>query len=78
LKLINLAMALILLSFNTVAKSPLIPLKHFTQMPMVSSPSISPDGKNIAVILNQGEFTQVAIMPFHDRSNVKVVLQLGV
>jgi dipeptidyl aminopeptidase/acylaminoacyl peptidase len=78
LKIINLTLVLILISFNTIAKSPLIPLKHFTQMPMVSSPSISPDGKNIAVILNQGEFTQVAVMPFNDRSKVKVLLQLGV
>ena len=47
-------------------------------MPMVSSPSISPDEKNIAVILNQGEFTQMAIIPFADRSNVTVILQLGI
>jgi dipeptidyl aminopeptidase/acylaminoacyl peptidase len=78
LKIINLTLVLILISFNTIAKSPLIPLKHFTQMPMVSSPSVSPDGQNIAVILNQGEFTQVAVMPFNDRSKVKVLLQLGV
>jgi dipeptidyl aminopeptidase/acylaminoacyl peptidase len=77
LKIISMALVLILLSFNTIAKSPLIPLKHFTQMPMVSSPAISPDGKNIAVILNQGEFTQVAIMPFNERTKVKIVLQLG-
>ena len=74
LKIINLTLVLILISFNTIAKSPLIPLKHFTQMPMVSSPSVSPDGQNIAVILNQGEFTQVAVMPFNDRSKVKVLL----
>jgi dipeptidyl aminopeptidase/acylaminoacyl peptidase len=77
LKIINLALVLILISFNSLAKTPLIPLKLFTQMPMVSSPSISPDGKNIAVILNQGEFTKVAITPFTDRSNVTVILQLG-
>jgi dipeptidyl aminopeptidase/acylaminoacyl peptidase len=77
LRIINVALILIILSFNTIAKSPLIPLKHFTQMPMVSTPSISPDGKNIAVILNQGEFTQVAVIPFNDRSNIKVLLQLG-
>jgi len=76
-KVINLALIFVLLSFNSIAKQPLIPLNNFTQMPMVSSPSISPDGKNIAVILNQGEFTQVAIMPFNDRRNVKVILQLG-
>jgi len=46
-------------------------------MPMVSSPSISPDGKNIAVILNQGEFTQVAIIPFENRKEMTVVVQLG-
>jgi dipeptidyl aminopeptidase/acylaminoacyl peptidase len=77
LKNLTLALVLILLAFNTTAKKPLIPLDHFTQMPMVSSPSISPDGKNIAVILNQGELTQVAVMPFNDSSNVKVILQLG-
>jgi hypothetical protein len=60
---------------NTLAKSPLIPLENFTKMPMVSSPAISPDGKSIAVILNQGEFTQVAIVPFNDRSKVMEVMQ---
>lgn len=54
-----------------------IPLDYFTQMPMVQKPRISPDGKNIAVILNQGENTQIAILPFDDKSNMKVVLQLG-
>ncbi len=59
------------------AKKPLIPLEHFNQMPMVSSPVISPDGNNIAVILNQGEFAQVAVVPFSDRAAVKVLLRLG-
>ncbi len=78
LRIINVALMLSILSFNTIAKTPLIPLEHFTQMPMVSKPSISPDGKNIAVILNQGEFTQVAVIPFNKSSNAKVLLQLGV
>jgi len=72
-----MSILLVLLSFNTIAKSPLIPLKHFTKMPMVSSPQISPDGKNIAVILNEEEFTQIAIIPFNDSSKMKVILQLG-
>jgi dipeptidyl aminopeptidase/acylaminoacyl peptidase len=77
LKFMKLALILILVSLNTAAKSPLIPLEHFTKMPMVSSPTISPDGKNIALILNQGEFTKVAIVSFNDRSKIKVILQLS-
>ncbi|XPF96038.1 alpha/beta hydrolase family protein [Colwellia sp. RE-S-Sl-9] len=60
-----------------MAKNASVPLEYFNQMPMVEIPTISPDGKNIAVILNQGENTQVAIFPFDDKSKMKVVLQLG-
>jgi dipeptidyl aminopeptidase/acylaminoacyl peptidase len=60
-----------------MAKEAVIPLEHFNQMPLVQQPSISPDGKNIAVILNQGDTTQVAIFPFDDKSKMQVLLQLG-
>jgi len=77
LKLFNIILLSAIISFNTFANSPLIPLKHFTQMPMVSNPSISPDGNNIAVILNQGGFTKVAIIPFKNSREMTVVVELG-
>jgi len=69
--------SLFLLSTNLLAKEGQIPLEYFNQMPMVEEPIISPDGKNIAVIFNQGELTQVALFPFDDKSQMKVILQLG-
>lgn len=54
-----------------------IPLKHFSKMPMVSEPTISPNGEHIAVMLNQGEFTQIAIVKFADPNDLQVILQLG-
>ncbi|NQY65751.1 MAG: S9 family peptidase [Alteromonadaceae bacterium] len=68
---------LFLLSTALNAKEATIPLKHFNQMPMVKLPSISPDGKHIASILNQGDLTQVAIFPFEDKTKMQVLLQLG-
>ena len=68
---------LFLLSTALNAKEATIPLKHFNQMPMVKLPSISPDGKHIASILNQGDLTQVAIFPFEDETKMQVLLQLG-
>ena len=59
------------------ARASEIPLGHFSKMPMVSSPVISPDGQHIGVILNQGEFTQIAIVKFDNPSDMKVILQLG-
>ena len=61
----------------SLAKSQQIPLKDFYQLPMVQMPALSPDGKHIAVVLNQGEATQVAIVDFNDHSKVSVILQLG-
>jgi dipeptidyl aminopeptidase/acylaminoacyl peptidase len=74
-----LAISLIAMFFTqpTVAAGQLIPLKHFNQMPMVQMPAISPDGKNIAVIVNQGEFTQVALIPFENARKMTYVLKLG-
>lgn len=54
-----------------------IPLSSFNQMPMVQQPSISPDGKNIAVIINRDEQTQVSISPFNDPSNLLTVATLA-
>ncbi|WP_448566944.1 alpha/beta fold hydrolase [Thalassotalea ganghwensis] len=74
-----LFVAAVLLSISqfSFAKSQQIPLQHFYQLPMVQNPVISPDGKNIAVILNQDGLTQVAIVDFNDHSKVNVILQLG-
>jgi len=59
------------------AKKELIPVSAFNQMPMVQQPTISPNGKNIAVITNQGDKTQVAIIPFDDKQTMNVILALG-
>lgn len=74
---VSLVFLLLISSFMVSANKNEIPLEHFSQMPMVQSPSISPDGKHIAVILNQGEFTQVAIVKFENPSDMAVILQLG-
>jgi dipeptidyl aminopeptidase/acylaminoacyl peptidase len=39
----------------------------FSQMPIVESPQISPDGSNIAAIFNTAEGPQVVMMPFGTR-----------
>ncbi|NQZ12097.1 MAG: S9 family peptidase [Algicola sp.] len=74
-----LAMSLIAMfaTHQAMAQGQLIPLEHFNQMPMVQMPAISPDGKNIAVIVNQGEFTQVALIPFENARKMTYVLKLG-
>ena len=64
LKPLFIFISFFLLSTGIIAKEATTPLKHFNQMPMVEQPSISPDGKNIAVILNQEDLTQVAIFLF--------------
>jgi dipeptidyl aminopeptidase/acylaminoacyl peptidase len=75
--LLMTALLSLMTSTIAMAKSPSVPLKQFYQMPMVESPTISPNGNNIAVILNQGEDVQVAVVPFNDKSKVKVLLKLG-
>ncbi len=72
-----LLFSIFLFAANAMAKEAVIPLEHFNQMPLVQQPIISPDGKNIAVILNQGDTTQVAMFPFDDKSKMQVLLQLG-
>lgn len=54
-----------------------IPVSAFNQMPMVQQPTISPDGKNIAVITNQNDNTQISIIPFDDKSQLNTILALG-
>ncbi|NQZ23207.1 MAG: S9 family peptidase [Colwellia sp.] len=72
-----LLFSIFLFSASAMAKEAVIPLEHFNQMPLVQQPIISPDGKNIAVILNQGDTTQVAMFPFDDKSKMQILLQLG-
>ena len=45
-------------------------------MPMVEQPSLSPDGKNIAVIINRETQTQVSIVPFNDPRQITAVVGL--
>lgn len=39
----------------------------YSQLPMVESPQLSPDGQHIAAIINTAEGPQVVLMPFGDR-----------
>ncbi|MCG7532272.1 S9 family peptidase [Psychrobium sp. MM17-31] len=54
-----------------------IPITEFNKMPMVAQPSVSPDGKNIATIVNSEDKTQVAIIPFNDPSKMSIIVALG-
>lgn len=54
-----------------------IPISEFNKMPMVAQPSVSPDGKNIATIVNSEDKTQVAIIPFNDPSKMSIIVALG-
>jgi hypothetical protein len=77
-KQVSILILLALFSANSVAaKKQQIPVSAFNQMPMVQQPSISPDGKNIAVITNQGNKTQVSIVPFEDKKSMSTILALG-
>jgi dipeptidyl aminopeptidase/acylaminoacyl peptidase len=77
-KQVSILILLALFSVNSVAaKKQQIPVSAFNQMPMVQQPTISPDGKNIAVITNQGDNTQVSIVPFENKKSMSVILELG-
>jgi len=77
-KQISLLILLALISTNSIAaKKTQIPVSAFNQMPMVQQPIISPDGENIAVITNQGDQTQVSIVPFNDPGAMKTIVALG-
>lgn len=72
----TLAFMLLLLPLAAFAKVKPIALEHFYQMPMVDQPAISPNGKNIAVILNQDSATQVAVMPYDKPQQIKILVKL--
>jgi Tol biopolymer transport system component len=74
----SIVLSLLLVSFYSLADKPQqIPVSSFNQMPMVDQPSISPDGKNIAVITNRNDQTQVAITPFENPANMTTIVGLG-
>jgi len=77
LRIVFLALWMISIPSLAMNKSTDIPIEYFNQLPVVDEPAISPNGKNIAVILNQEEFTQVAIVDFEDPKKMTVILQLG-
>ena len=62
--------------FSTLTHANNIPVSAFNKMPMVAQPSISPDGKNIATIVNSEDKTQVAIIPFNSPSKMNVLVAL--
>lgn len=53
------------ISFSIMAADKEVQL--FSQLPVVESPQISPDGKTIAAIFNTAEGPQVVVMPFGTR-----------
>jgi len=77
-KQVSILMLLTLFSAHSIAENKKqIPVSAFNKMPMVQQPTISPDGKNIAVITNQGDKTQVSIVPFNDKKSLSTILALG-
>lgn len=72
IRLIAIAIFSLSWSFSSVAQD-LIPVEHFGQLPMVDQPSISPSGKHIAVLLNNGHNYNVAVTPFAKQDLVNVV-----
>lgn len=54
-----------------------IPIEYFNHLPMIQQPTLSPDGKTIATIFNQGDDTQVAIVPFDNPTDFNVLVRLG-
>jgi len=71
------AIILVCLNVSIHAKNNQLPLEYFNHMPMVEQPSMSPDGKHVAVISNQGDNTLVVITKFNDVKAVTPILQLG-
>ncbi len=54
-----------------------IPVEYFNHLPMIQQPTLSPDGNTIATIYNQGDETQVAIVPFNKPNDFNVLVKLG-
>jgi len=75
-RLLHAIFLLLTFSATTLAAPNKIPLNQFSHMPMVQAPDLSPDGNTIAVILNQEASTQVAVVPFDDNADIRVVLKL--
>ena len=70
-------LCLICFTSSIYSKNNQLPVEYFNHMPMVQQPSISPDGKHIAVISNQGTNTLVVITKFDDPKSVTPIFQLG-
>lgn len=72
-----ITLSLLFISMFASANKSNIPLSRFSQLPSVELPITSPNGKHIAVILNQDELTQVAILDSDNHANLAVILQSG-
>ena len=53
-----------------------IPITHFSQMPTIAQPSVSPDGSKIASIFNTTDQTQVVISDYGS-TELKTIVALG-
>jgi len=73
----SLLLCIALLTSGSAIAQQNIPITSFNQMPAVQQPSVSPDGKNIAVITNQGDNTQISVLPYDDPRSIKTLLALG-
>jgi len=54
-------------------KDVLEPVKQFAHLPMIAQPTVSPDGKRIAVLIANGNTYDVAVTPFDKQDLVTVV-----
>lgn len=52
-------------------------IASFNKLPAVSLPKVSPDGKNIAVITNREDDTQVSISPYDSPQNMTTIIGLA-
>jgi dipeptidyl aminopeptidase/acylaminoacyl peptidase len=64
------------LLISTLASAKEIPIEHFSQMPSIDQPTISPDGTKVAAIYNNKDQTQVVISNFGSRE-LSTLVALG-
>ena len=68
---------LLLFPFTSSLAKKSLPVEYFNHLPMIQTPLLSPNGKKIVAIYNQGDDTQVAIVPFDNPSEFKILVKLS-
>ncbi|MEC9319287.1 MAG: hypothetical protein VYD08_05325, partial [Pseudomonadota bacterium] len=71
LPLVLIGTVLGLVPSTAIAETP--PVEHYAHLPMVAQPSISPDGKHVAVLVANGDGYNVAVSQFGKSDLVTVV-----